>query len=145
MAEHHIDKQTIEADLFLTDGTAISGIVYIETASPLLDATQDLLGTERRLIPCRGESGELILIGRRAISALRFEFAGTGPAPTPMTVLPSVTTVAGGHRFEGVLHIPSEDGRISDLLNDADRWMLLVAGDRGVWIDADKVIKHEAP
>ncbi len=64
-----VSKEEVDAELFLDDGTAFAGIVYVRPAAelgnvhPMLDFAR-WSGTAH---PCRGESGELVLIGRSSV------------------------------------------------------------------------------
>ena len=143
-----VSKEEVDAELFLDDGTAFAGIVYVRPAAELgnVHPMLDLLGGRERLIPCRGESGELVLIGRSSVSAVRvadgsFRLPDRGGVNLPMKL-----TMAGGHRFDGVLQLPESAGsRISDLLNYADPWLLQIGESRHVWLASNKLIKAEAP
>ena len=144
MSEARIEKTPVEADLYLTDGSQLTGMVYVAPGMSLLASMQDLLIGDQRLIPFRGSSGELVFLGRRAIAALRFGFDGSVPTGLAESIRMR-TTLAGRHELEGVLHLPETEGRISDKLNAAEAWMLLVADDRAVWIASDLITKWEAP
>lgn len=144
MTDERVEKTAVEADLYLTDGSQVSGLVYVEPGMSLLASMQELLIGDQRLIPFRGSSGELVFLGRRAISALRFEFDGSVPTGLAESIRMKAT-LAGRHELEGVLHLPEVEGRISDKLNAAEAWMLLVADDRAVWIASDLITKWEAP
>lgn len=144
MSGARIEKTAVEADLYMADGLQVTGLVYVEPGMSRLSAMQTLLVGDQRLIPFRGESGELVFIGRKAISALRFEYDGDVPSGLEASIRMK-TTLAGRHELEGVLHLPDTGGRISDMLNAADAWMLLVADDRAVWVASDLVTKWEAP
>ena len=142
-----MQKEAVAAELFLSDGSAFVGSVYLRLADELegIHPVEDLLTGPDRLIPCRGESGELVLVGRSAVAALRL--VHTGLVPNQLTEdLPMRVTVAGGHRFEGVLMVrKGAHDRISDILNHAGAWLLQIAGDREVWIASDRLIRTEAP
>lgn len=143
-----VSKSAVEAELFLDDGTAFTGTVYVRSPGELgkVHPMLDLLGGRERLIPCRGESGELVLIGRSSVSAVRvadesFELPDRLGVNLPMTL-----TMAGGHRFDGTLQLPESAGtRISDLLNYADPWLVQIGEGRHVWIASDKLVRAEAP
>lgn len=143
-----VSKTEIEAELFLDDGTAFAGVVYVRSAEELgnVHPMLDLLGGRERLIPCRGESGELVLIGRSSVSAVRVA-DGSFPLPDRGGVnLPMKLTMAGGHRFDGTLQLPESAGsRISDLLNYADPWLVHIGESRHVWVATDKLVRAEAP
>lgn len=142
-----MQKEPVAAELFLSDGSALVGSVYLRLAEELdgVHPVEDLLAGLDRLIPCRGEAGELVLVGRSAIAAIRLAHHGDVPANLTED-LPMRVTVAGGHRFEGILVVPKgTDDRISDLLNQAGAWLLQLAGNREVWIAADRLIHTEAP
>lgn len=143
MRDDFVEKTSVAADLYLTDGSYLTGQVYVEHGMSLLGSMKSLLVSDRRLVPFRGESGELIFVGRNAISTLRFEFDGTIPDGLEASILMRMT-VAGGHQLEGVLHLP-DSGRISDMLDAAGEWMLVVADNRAMWMASDMVIKWEAP
>ncbi len=144
MADDYVEKASVQADLYLTDGSHIEGQVYVEPGLSLLASMKALLVDDRRLIPFRGSSGELVFLGRAAVSALRFEFDGGIPAGLESSIHMQ-TTLTGGHLIEGVLHLPDTGGRISDMLDAADAWMLLVADNLAVWLASDLIIKWEAP
>lgn len=144
MVDDYVEKASVQGDLYLTDGSHIEGLVYVQPAMSLLASMKSLLVDERRLIPFRGSSGELVFLGRSAVSALRFEFDGAVP-PGLESSIHMRTTLTGGHELEGVLHLPDTGGRISDMLDAADAWMLLVADSRAVWLASDLIIKWEAP
>ena len=140
-------KEAVAAELFLSDGSAFVGSVYLRFADELdgMHPVEDLLAGTDRLIPCRGESGELVLVGRSAIAAVRLMHHGEIPSGLTQN-LPMRVTVDGGHRFEGDLMVPDgTENRISDLLNQAGAWLIQIAGDREVWIAADRLIRTEAP
>lgn len=143
-----VSKTEVEAELFLDDGTAFFGIVYVRSPEELgkVHPMLDLLGGRERLIPCRGESGELVLIGRSSVSAVRVADE-TFDLPERRGVnLPMKLTMAGGHRFDGTLQIPEATGtRISDLLNYADPWLVQIGESRHVWLATDKLLRAEAP
>ncbi|MDH3193439.1 MAG: hypothetical protein OEM40_03875 [Acidimicrobiia bacterium] len=143
-----IAKTEVDAELFLDDGTAFAGMVYVRSPEELgnVHPMLDLLGGRERLIPCRGESGELVLIGRSSVSAVRvadesFDLPDRGGVNLPMKL-----TMAGGHRFDGTLQLPEAAGtRISDLLNYADPWLVQIGESRHVWVATDKLVRAEAP
>lgn len=142
-----VNKEPVPAELFLSDGTAFVGSVYLRLERELegVHPVEDLLSGTDRLIPCRGEAGELVLVGRAAIAAVRLAHHGKVPANLTED-LPMRVTVAGGHRFEGILVVPrGTEDRISDLLNQAGAWLLQLDGNREVWIAADRLIRTEAP
>ena len=143
-----INKDEIQAEIFLDDGTAFAGVVYVRPAEELgnVHPMLDLLGARQRLIPCRGESGELVLLGRSSVSAMRVDDDSVALPEPPGVDLPMRVTMAGGHRFDGTLRLPETAGsRISDLLNYADPWIVQIASGRHVWIATDKLIRAEAP
>ncbi len=142
-----MQKEAVAAELFLSDGSAFVGNVYLRLADELegIHPVEDLLTGSERLIPCRGESGELVLVGRSAIAAVRLVHSGAVP-PELTKDLPMRLTVAGGHRFEGVLMVrKGGHDRISDILNHAGAWLMQIAGEREVWIAADRLVRTEAP
>jgi len=144
MVDDYVQKASVQADLYLTDGSHIEGLVYVQPEMSLLSSMRMLLIDDRRLIPFRGSSGELVFLGRGAVSALRFEFDGDIPGGLGSSIHMR-TTLTGGHELEGVLHLPDTGGRISDMLDAADAWMLLVADNLAVWLASDLIIKWEAP
>ena len=148
VTESHISKREIAAELFLNDGTAMVGSVFVRDLSDTggVDPVLDLLEGADRMIPCRGESGELVFVGRSSFAAIRT--AGQTPAYDASELVPMRITVDGGHRFEGVLSLPvGGPARISDLLNSAGPWLLCSASDSDkiVWVASDRMIRSEAP
>ncbi|MDH3309020.1 MAG: hypothetical protein OEO77_16080 [Acidimicrobiia bacterium] len=144
----YLEKDPVAAEVFLADGTAFTGAIYVAHESDLgsVHPMWHLLAGQERLIPCRGEAGELVLLGRQAVVAVRIS-DDRYRVPEDLDVgLPMRLTMSGGHRFDGVLHMPAAVGsRISDLLNYADAWLVQVSDDRHVWLASDQLVKVEAP
>lgn len=148
VTESHVEKTEVGAELFLNDGTAMIGSVFVRSVTDTggVDPILDLLEGADRMIPCRGESGELVFVGRSSIAAIRT--AGSPPEYEASELVPMRITVDGGHRFEGVLSLPmGGPARISDLLNSAGPWLLCSdsEADRVVWVASDRMIRSEAP
>lgn len=148
VTESHVEKTEVRAELFLNDGTAMVGSVFVRSVADTggVDPILDLLEGADRMVPCRGESGELVFIGRSSIAAIRV--VGSVPDYEASELVPMRVTVDGGHRFEGVLSLPAGGpARISDLLNSVGPWLLCSSseGDRVVWIASDRMVRSEAP
>ncbi len=146
MTVPHVEKEPLAAEVFLADGSVFLGSIYLTAAPTTGHPMRQLLEGDSRLIPCRGESGELVLLGRRSVVAVRVD-AEALVVPADLDVgLPMKVTTVGGHRFAGVLHMPSVVGsRISDLLNYADAWLVQVDDHRQVWLSSDQLLRVEAP
>lgn len=143
-----VSKTEVEAELFLDDGSVFAGVVYVRPTEELgkVHPMVDLLGGRERIIPCRGDSGELVLIGRASVSAVRVADETFGLPDSGGVKLSMRLTMAGGHRFEGTLQLPESAGtRISDLLNYADPWLVQIGESHHVWVATDKLVRAEAP
>ncbi len=55
--------------------------------------------------------------------------------------IPAAMTLAGGHRFRGELLVNGPAGRrVSDLLNEPDRWLCARNGETLMWLRKSQIV-----
>lgn len=147
METPRILKEPVNAEIYMSDGTSFEGTVYLRPARSLppeqSPIEEYLTGTEA-LIPCRGEAGQLVLVGRAELVAVKLLEPGVRPHGLELAV-PMTVTMSGGHRFGGTLRLSEQHGlRMSDSLNHAGAWILMEIGSAHMWIAKSHLVRAEA-
>lgn len=131
----------------MSDGTSFEGTVYLRPARSLppdQSPIEDYLTGTEVLIPCRGEAGQLVLVGRAELVAVKLVEPGVRPPGLELAV-PMTVTLSGGHRFGGTLRLSEQHGlRLSDSLNHAGNWILMEIGSAHMWVAKAHVVRAEA-
>lgn len=131
----------------MSDGTSFEGTIYLRPARslpPELSPIEDYLAGSEALIPCRGEAGQLVLVGRAELVAIKLVAPGARPPDVELAV-PMTVTLAGGHRFGGTLRLSQRHGfRMSDSLNHAGDWILMEIGSSHMWLAKAQIVRAEA-
>lgn len=131
----------------MSDGTSFDGTVYLRPARslpPEVSPIEDFLTGTEHLIPCRGEAGQLVLVGRTELVAVKLVEPGIRPPGLELAV-PMTVTLSGGHRFGGTLRLSEKHGfRMSDSLNNSGPWILMEIGAAHMWVAKSHVIRAEA-
>lgn len=131
----------------MSDGTSFEGTIYLRPArslTPDVSPIEDYLVGQETLIPCRGEAGQLVLVGRNELVAVKLMEPGARP-PGLELAIPMTVTLAGGHRFGGTLRLSERHGfRMSDSLNQAGDWILMEIGIAHMWIGKSHIVRAEA-
>lgn len=147
MEAPRILKEPVNAEVYMSDGTSFEGTIYLRPARTLpadLSPIEDYLAGHDALIPCRGEAGQLVLVGRMGIVGLKLVEPGARPPGLELAV-PMTVTLAGGHRFGGTLRLSQGQGfRMSDSLNDSGEWILMEIGAAHMWIARSHIVRAEA-
>ncbi len=131
----------------MSDGTSFEGTIYLRparTLPPDISPIEEYLSGTEPLIPCRGEAGQLVLVGRPHLVAVKILVPGARPTGLGLAV-PMTITLAGGHRFGGTLRLSEQHGfRMSDSLNYAGSWILMEIGSSHMWIAQSQIVRAEA-
>lgn len=131
----------------MSDGTSFEGTIYLRparTLPPDLSPIEEFLAGTESLIPCRGEAGQLVLVGRADLVAVKLVEPGARPPGLELAV-PMTVTLGGGHRFGGTLRLSEQHGlRMSDSLNHARPWILMEIGSAHMWIAKSHIVRAEA-
>lgn len=131
-----VPKAVAPAQLFLSDGAVLEGMLHLSPASPSHSGPQtpeELLVEAEPLFPFHLADGDFLLVGKASVAAVRVP----GPAePSELLVRLLVRLrLAGGHRLEGFLLGERGAGdRLSDALNTADPWVRLDGDDSSCWV-----------
>ena len=131
----------------MSDGTSFEGTIYLRPArslQPEQSPIEEYLEGSETLIPCRGEAGQLVLVGRGELVAVKLVEPGARPTGLELAV-PMTINLAGGHRFGGTLRLSERHGfRMSDSLNHASDWILMEIGSAHMWIAKNQIVRAEA-
>jgi hypothetical protein len=145
---YHIDKPTQQISFLTDSGLSLppSGTLFLppeHTHSAKTTALWEFLNSEKGFLPIRLEGGTTVMMNKHHLQAVfsddcdRGEFEAIGLDPLNIRV-----HLKYGTTFEGdtYLQMPSERGRLSDLLNRNEPFLLLFQSNRTVLVNKAFVV-----
>lgn len=134
-SELRVKKQPVPASVFMSDGTTLSGTIFLSPVGPRhqgRETVPELMDEPEELIPFRTQSDRFILLGKPGIVAFRL-LSGESK-PDIDTQVPADVKLNGGFQFGGNIISEASTDRLSDVLNHADDWIRLVAPNGVIWL-----------
>ena len=140
-----VDKIATPAELFLADGTALQGKLYLAGASPRHSGPQtpgELLAETESMLPFHLTDGSFVLVGKSSVAAVRVP--GAEESSDLLVQLPARVRLSGNRRLEGNLLGERGAGeRLSDLLNTPDAWVQMEERESLCWLAKRYVVTVE--
>ena len=134
-SELRVKKQPVPASMYLSDGTTLSGTIFLSPVGPSLrgrETVPELMEEPEDLLPFRSQSGRFLLVGKPEIVAFRIT---SGEAKPPVdTRINADLKLTGGFQFNGQLVSEIDTDRLSDVLNHAAKWLRLKTPGGVMWV-----------
>lgn len=130
-----IKKEPLPANLYLEDGTVLSGTVFLSLMGPTrtgLETIEELMSEPEAMLPFRTEEDRLRLVGKAGIVGVRMLSAE--PKPDFEEGLDVEVRMRGGAQFNGTVSVAGEHRRLSDVINHAGAWLRLATDGGVIWI-----------
>lgn len=134
-SELRVKKQPVPASVFMSDGTTLSGTIFLSPVGPRHQGREtipEMMDEPEDLIPFRTQSDRFILVGKPEIVAFRLLSGESKPEID--TRIPADVKLKGGFQFNGKVVAEASTDRLSDVLNHADDWLRLVAPSGIIWL-----------
>ena len=137
MSELKVEKQAVDAQVLLTDGSQIDGSLFLSPLSRSHEGPQtvlDLMEEAGQVLPFRKTDGGFTLLGTATIAAVRL--AGEAGSDTEfLDRIPVQVRLQGNHQVSG--NFLSEQGageRISSVLDNPSEWFRVEQDYSCYWI-----------
>ncbi len=134
--------------LRMADGSSVEGVVWLlpDTARASgVTSVEAILDGKREFIAVGQERGGSILVNRNAIRTVELDANGPGAAEVDDAASFDVVTLRldSGEEISGILRAMAraEAGRMSDVFNNAGRFIALGVGDRLVLAARDRIVR----
>lgn len=137
MRQYRVDKDAVGATVYLSDGAALRGSLFLSPFSIRRAGRQsvaELLAETGAALPFANPEGKFLLLGTASIAAV--ELAEAGPADEGFwTRIPMKVRLVGGHVFGGALLLEEGAGpRVSDVVRTEDPWLALETPGTRLWV-----------
>ena len=145
-SELRVKKQPVPATLFMTDGTTLSGTIFLSPVGPShagRETVREMMEGSEQFIPFRSESERFLLLGKAGVVATRM-VTGEQKPELPGRVSAEVKLV-GGLQFNGRMITDHDSDRLSDVLNHSDNWLRLETLNGIVWIRREAISIASSP
>jgi hypothetical protein len=139
--ELHVKKQPVPVTLHMSDGTSLSGTIFLSPVGPTQagrETVGEMMSEPESLFPFRSQSERFLMIGKEATSAIRV-VSGEVP-PVFGGRIPVEAVLVGGHRFSGSLLTEDPDDRLSGEVNRPERWLRMETTSGIVWLRRASII-----
>ena len=139
-SELRVKKQPVPATLFMTDGTTLSGTIFLSPVGPSQsgrETVQEMMEGVEKFIPFRSESERFLLLGKSGVVAIRM-ISGEEKPELPGRVSADVR-LTGGLQFNGRMITDHNTDRLSDVLNHSDNWLRLETLNGIVWLRREAI------
>lgn len=138
-----VEKRPVLARLYLDDGSVLPVTLFLAPAAsghPGPQTVTDLYDEPDPMLRCRTTDGEFAVVGKEAVAAIGVSPDRHDEIGFRRPIAASVT-LAGGHSFRGELLVNGPPGRrVSDLLNEPDRWLCVRNGGARMWLRKSQIV-----
>ncbi|MBI5442495.1 MAG: hypothetical protein HY900_14930 [Deltaproteobacteria bacterium] len=143
MSLYRVEKVPARTTLLLTDGSRLSGSVFLSDFSPTRAGPQtvvDVMTDGTPLLAFETEEGLFLVVGKDHVAALETPLEASSASGFLMKV-PARLRLSGGHAVEGTLLVKEGPGiRFSDALNAAEPWIALETGRSLFWVSKAHIL-----